>query len=103
MSNSSSNQPADAYNPVLVIAVSSRTLFDLTDEHDVYLKDGVDKYRNKDHAGYVFRRRRGDQRGTFVHVDSRYPQAGQPDGNKCFMRRIKKKPVESRRSDGFNK
>ncbi|MCF6288873.1 MAG: 5'-nucleotidase [Proteobacteria bacterium] len=41
MSNSSSNQ----YAPVLVIAVSSRTLFDLTKEHQIYLDKGVDKYR----------------------------------------------------------
>lgn len=45
MSNSSSNQTYDIYDPVLVIAVSSRTLFDLTDEHEIYLKSGVDKYR----------------------------------------------------------
>lgn len=46
MSNSSSNQDTDVYDPVLVIAVSSRTLFDLTDEHEVYLKAGVDEYRS---------------------------------------------------------
>ena len=33
-------------NPVLVIAVSSRTLFDLTAEHDIYLEKGVDEYRS---------------------------------------------------------
>ncbi len=41
MSNSSSN----LYDPVLVIAVSSRTLFDLTQEHEIYLEKGVDDYR----------------------------------------------------------
>lgn len=41
MSNSSSDQ----YDPVLVIAVSSRTLFDLTQEHQIYLDNGVDAYR----------------------------------------------------------
>jgi len=46
MSNSSSNQTGDIYDPVLVIAVSSRTLFDLTDEHDIYLNEGVDQYRS---------------------------------------------------------
>ena len=46
MSNSSSNQTGDIYDPVLVIAVSSRTLFDLTDEHDIYLNAGVDEYRS---------------------------------------------------------
>ena len=34
------------YNPILVIAVSSRTLFDLTDEHKIYLEQGVDQYRS---------------------------------------------------------
>lgn len=33
------------YDPVLVIAVSSRTLFDLSEEHDIYLDQGVDEYR----------------------------------------------------------
>jgi len=42
MSNSSSNP---IYDPVLVIAVSSRTLFNLADEHDIYLNKGVDNYR----------------------------------------------------------
>ncbi len=46
MSNSSSKPETDVYDPVLVIAVSSRTLFDLKDEHEVYLKAGVDKYRS---------------------------------------------------------
>ncbi|VAW33643.1 5'-nucleotidase [hydrothermal vent metagenome] len=50
MNSSSSKQPAsaqvsNAHDPVLVIAVSSRTLFDLSYEHDIYLKDGVDEYR----------------------------------------------------------
>jgi len=44
MNNSLSSQPE--YNPVLVIAVSSRTLFDLKAEHDIYLKKGVDEYRS---------------------------------------------------------
>ena len=33
------------YNPALVIAVSSRTLFDLSDEHQIFLNSGVDEYR----------------------------------------------------------
>ena len=51
MSNSSSktlptpNFPNYDNNPVLVIAVSSRTLFDLSQEHEIFLKEGVDKYR----------------------------------------------------------
>ena len=44
MSNSSYNN--EAYAPVLVIAVSSRTLFDLTEEHDIYREKGVDEYRS---------------------------------------------------------
>ncbi len=43
MSNSSFNSLD--YDPVLVIAVSSRTLFDLTDEHAIFLDKGVDEYR----------------------------------------------------------
>ncbi len=49
--NSSFNPPGTSsfnppdYAPVLVIAVSSRTLFDLTDEHDIFLDKGVDEYR----------------------------------------------------------
>ncbi|MFK8013193.1 MAG: 5'-nucleotidase [Marinicellaceae bacterium] len=46
MSNSSSDSTKDIYDPVLVIAVSSRTLFDLSDEHDIYLNSGVDQYRS---------------------------------------------------------
>jgi 5'-nucleotidase len=50
MNNSSFSEtpkPIEAsIDPVLVIAVSSRTLFDLTDEHDIYLKKGVDEYRS---------------------------------------------------------
>lgn len=45
MSNSSSNQEHNQNVPVLVIAVSSRTLFDLTKEHQIYLDKGVDDYR----------------------------------------------------------
>jgi 5'-nucleotidase len=48
MSSSSSNPPNFPNydnNPVLVIAVSSRTLFDLSQEHDIFLQKGVDKYR----------------------------------------------------------
>ena len=44
MSNSSFDNLA--YDPVLVIAVSSRTLFDLSDEHDIFLNKGVDEYRS---------------------------------------------------------
>ena len=33
------------FHPVLVVAVSSRTLFDLSEEHDIYLQHGVDDYR----------------------------------------------------------
>jgi 5'-nucleotidase len=43
MSNLSFNSAE--YDPVLVIAVSSRTLFDLTAEHDIFLDKGVDDYR----------------------------------------------------------
>lgn len=47
MSNSSSkSKEKPVYNPFLVIAVSSRTLFDLSDEHDIYLNKGVDEYRH---------------------------------------------------------
>ena len=51
MSNSLSKESTQhnnkqEYNPVLVIAVSSRTLFDLADEHEIYLKQGVDEYRS---------------------------------------------------------
>lgn len=45
MSNSSSSYQTDLYDPVLVIAVSSRTLFDLSAEHDIYLQSGIDDYR----------------------------------------------------------
>jgi len=48
MNNSSSkppNFPNYDNNPVLVIAVSSRTLFDLSQEHNIFLKNGVDEYR----------------------------------------------------------
>jgi 5'-nucleotidase len=58
MNNSSSSLPANLqYDPVLVIAVSSRTLFDLTSEHDVYLKKGVDEYRKfqLDHEAQVLK------------------------------------------------
>ena len=44
MNNSSFNHAS--IDPVLVIAVSSRTLFDLTDEHEIYLNKGVDEYRS---------------------------------------------------------
>ncbi len=52
MNSSSSKQSKTAKppiydnNPVLVIAVSSRTLFDLSQEHDIFLREGVDKYRD---------------------------------------------------------
>jgi 5'-nucleotidase len=46
MNNSSSKPATDIYDPVLVIAVSSRTLFDLSEEHEIYLKEGVDQYRS---------------------------------------------------------
>lgn len=50
MSNSPSdvidNPPlSEVYDPLLVIAVSSRTLFDLSEEHNIYLNQGVDDYR----------------------------------------------------------
>jgi len=45
MNNSSFKPETDNFEPVLVIAVSSRTLFDLSDEHDIYLNKGVDEYR----------------------------------------------------------
>lgn len=35
----------EEFSPILVIAVSSRTLFDLSEEHDIYLQKGVDEYR----------------------------------------------------------
>ena len=44
-SSSSESMSETSIDPVLVIAVSSRTLFDLTAEHDIYLKKGVDEYR----------------------------------------------------------
>lgn len=43
--SSSSFNPSE-YAPVLVIAVSSRTLFDLSAEHDIFLDEGVDEYRS---------------------------------------------------------
>ena len=51
MSNSSFNdskntQTSNEYDPVLVIAVSSRTLFDLSREHHLYCEQGVDEYRH---------------------------------------------------------
>lgn len=33
------------HQPDLIIAVSSRTLFDLSEEHDIFLQKGVDEYR----------------------------------------------------------
>jgi 5'-nucleotidase len=46
MSNSSSKDNSESEkNPLLIIAVSSRTLFDLSKEHNLYLAQGVDKYR----------------------------------------------------------
>ena len=41
MNNSFSKQANNDYDPVLVIAVSSRTLFNLADEHEIYLNKGV--------------------------------------------------------------
>lgn len=50
MNSSSSDNKASPqdqeYDPILVIAVSSRTLFDLTQEHEIYLNQGVDEYRS---------------------------------------------------------
>lgn len=46
MSNLSSENKQKPYAPVLVIAVSSRTLFDLSEEHDIYLNQGLDEYRD---------------------------------------------------------
>ncbi len=47
MNNSSfKSNTSNDYDPVLVIAVSSRTLFDLSQEHDIYLQQGVDEYRD---------------------------------------------------------
>ena len=46
MSNSLSKDNLElAHNPLLIIAVSSRTLFDLSKAHNLYLSQGVDKYR----------------------------------------------------------
>ncbi len=45
MSNLSSDNNENVYAPALVIAVSSRTLFDLSEEHEIYLSKGVDEYR----------------------------------------------------------
>jgi len=54
MNNSSSNkekakqvssQTSNEYDPVLIIAVSSRTLFDLSQEHALFLDKGIDDYR----------------------------------------------------------
>ena len=45
-SSSSKSKNKPVYNPFLVIAVSSRTLFDLSDEHEIYLNKGVDEYRH---------------------------------------------------------
>ena len=45
-SENKATQHTQEYAPVLVIAVSSRTLFDLTEEHEIYLNQGVDQYRS---------------------------------------------------------
>ncbi len=45
-SNTQNNQTSNEYAPVLIIAVSSRTLFDLSKEHHLYCEKGVDEYRH---------------------------------------------------------